>query len=472
MRKKSMLIILVVISIYTFIILTSCTKKNNNSEDKIQIWYYVNFNFNESQVNIIVEKAKQYCENNNIPLEVYGYNKDTLSIDDYLFKRNMAMAKGNVIIIDKLRNLSMISEHHADYNNIDNYNDLLPAYKDRYFIPLNGVPYGAMPIENSVMEHYGIMPESRIMTYANYLELKQTMKAKGAKFTLSEGEYFQLIDYQMYKKDLLFLHEDSKILDDKNWLKEELKNVCIEICRDIILNYESSVKYNFSKIIYDENSSLLLSDDRLENKILHILNPRNYTLKQEMFTPTIEKDPKDKSYYTIPFEALDDFLNNIFIYKKVTNSKIYDLVNYLINEETYMMLNAYDPKNPPPKHSSFFSPIFKLDKLKNALNVNDNLEFVDDNWNEDIRELVTIAYDVLVKDEEKTKEFTNEKFANGDYYTQMRSFIGQLVQDIAQQLSGEDLSLKNFNPNDKEMNKMIDKKTNEFIMNFGIQHNK
>lgn len=236
MRKNLTSIILIIMIITLSIILSSCVKSNDDSENMIQIWYYTDF-INKSNVEKIVDKAKQYCEENYISLEVVGFDKDTLSIDDYLFKRNMAMAKGNVIIIDKLRNLSMISEHHADYNNIDNYNDLLPAYKDRYFIPLNGVPYGAMPIENSVMEHYGIMPESRIMTYANYLELKQTMKAKGAKFTLSEGEYFQLIDYQMYKKDLLFLHEDSKILDDKNWLKEELKNVCIEICRDIILNY-------------------------------------------------------------------------------------------------------------------------------------------------------------------------------------------------------------------------------------------
>ncbi len=467
MKNKLIFFILLFTLTALSIVLVSCSGKDNKLGDKIQIWYYRYSGQDVSNVEKIIHKAEQYCDENNIPLEIFRYNSDTISVDDYILKRNVASAKGNVIIIDDLQKLHMIAKHHADYKNIDSYNNLLPAYKDKYFIPFRGVTYDAMPIENNVLEYYNIKSKNRIMTYANYLDLKQIMKEKGARYTLSKKEYFQLIDYQLYKNKLLFLNEFSEILDDKKSFMKALKKTCINVCKDIILNHNAKLQINDSSIIYDENSNLLLTDDISDNKIMNILAPSSFSIELSWREPTIKPDPIGKSYYILPFNYLY-VTDNIFIYKKITDKRIYDLANHLINEETYMMLNDIDLKNPSEKCLGMLTPIFKLDKLKKVLALNDNLELIDNQYSEDERELVTLAYELLVKNEDKTKEIANEYFSNAIYHNKINFFIENLVQDIARKLSGDVLSLEKFNPNDKEINKMIDKKINEFIFNFNI----
>lgn len=465
MRKKLLSTILIIV----VLIITSCLNQNYESENKIQIWYYTKNKYEKIGYEKIIDKAKKYSEENDIPLEVITYDSDTLTIDDYLFKRNLAISKGNAIILEQnLQNLYMMSKHHADYENIDNYNKLLDAYKNRYFIPLSGVLYAAMPIINDSLDYYEITPESRIMTYSDYLELKQTMKTKGAKFTLSRMEFFQLIDYHMHMMSILFLNEDNKILNDMNNFKETLKAVCINVCKDISFNYDANLGFESHSIIYDENSNLLLSDDLDANKVMHILNPSEYTFSIDIIPHTVDRDPDGKSYYIIPFDAFYNKHLYMFIHKNISNTKIYDLANHLISEDTYFMLNSAHSIYPAEdsKYSSFNAPIFKIDKSDNVLN--DNLELTDKKWSSDIRELVSLSYDILVKNEDKLKEIANEGFSNKIYYTQIRSFIGQLVENISNNLLDGELSLENINFNDEKTNKLIDEKINEFVINFLI----
>lgn len=483
MKKRLIIIILIIMFTATSIFLTSCVKRNNeqinnvqaddsnkaSSNNKIQLWYYIfSKGIYEHEILNIVDKAKQFCEENKIPLEINGYDRDTMSKEDYILKRNIAMASGNVIIIDNIENLHTIAKHHADYTKVDNYNNLIDEYKDRFCIPL-GVKYEAISLQNEVMQYYDISTEKTLMTYTDYLELKQAMKIKGAKFELNNKEYNQLVEYYIYKNNFLFLNEDDETLKDKNEFKKILKNIIIGSCNDILLYNDGDLKIkNEARDIYDKKSDIILDIDNF-NDISDIIIPGSYnSIVTSSQHGKYQIDIINKSFYINPYGL--NYSPNLYLYKKITDERIFDLVNHIANEETYIMIqtNVVNDKN------SFihrYAPVFKIDKAKEYLKLNDKLEFVDDYWSTDIRKLVSLSYEMIVKNEEGLKEIADAYFSNFDYNFEIKYFIKNTINDIAQKLSGDALSLEKFNPEDGEINKLIDKKVDEFVTNWAVYNN-
>ncbi len=454
MKKKFIAIILIIM----MILLSSCNKANDDNAT-IQLWYY-DFNgagYYSEAIYGIISKAKMFCDTNKIPLEVVGYNENTISHEDYVLKRNAAAAAGNMITIDDARFMHDIAKQHADYTKLDNYNNLLSAYKDRFCIPL-GVGYRAVYIENEAINYYDIDTEEPLITYGDYLTVKQKMKEKGAKFELNITEYYELLDYYLDMNGLLFINEESEILKDNNKFKELLKKSILEVCNDIILYNDGKLEINNktqkqitdSFRIYDENSKLTLSGDTIQ--VYDLLEHGLFGgFREDIFKKTFVIDP-EPIFYSPCF----------YMYKKITNDKIYDLANYLVSESTYLMVTTNKP---------FYSPVFNMDKTREVLSVDNNWEYsgifkmnADRGQEVDKRvvKLINTVYELLVKNDDKSEQIANYYFYNKNYSNEIKDFISNTVYNIASE---------KFDYKNEEINNMIDNKIDEFITNFNVHYN-
>ena len=448
-----MLILIIII----ILLLSSCSKANDDNT-KIQLWYYDfdNAGYYSDAVRGIISKAETFSKTNNIPLEIIGYNENTISHEDYVLKRNAAAAAGNIIIIDDARYMHDIAKQHADYTKLDNYNNLLSAYKDRFCIPL-GVGYRSLYIENEAINYYGIDTEEPLITYSDYLEIKQSMKERGARFELNTTEFYELLDYYLNMNGLLFIDEESEILKDDNKFKEMLKKSILEVCNDIILYNDSKLEYNNKTKkrygdfhIYDENSQLNLSGDIMQAYSL-MEHGQFSGFRDDIFNKTFVIDPETT------------FLSPCFyMYKKITNDKIYDLANYIVTESTYLMVTTSRP---------FYSPVFDMDKTKEKLSLDSNWQYTGiykmnaDRGQEVDKRVVTLinsVYEMLVKNNEKSRLIANYYYYNKDYRYKITNFASEIVESLAS---------KNFDYKNEEVNKMIDDKIDEFMTNFKVHYN-
>ena len=148
------LLILLFISLLTFSACDIGNKNKNNSNDKIQLWY--NFDWIQGEEELfhsIIENAKDYCETNNIPLEIVKFDDETLSYEDYVFKRNLAAESGNMIIIEQATNLSDLVKNHADYTKLKIYDNLFSPYKNRFVIAIGRILKSSF-IDNEILDYY------------------------------------------------------------------------------------------------------------------------------------------------------------------------------------------------------------------------------------------------------------------------------------------------------------------------------
>lgn len=475
MRKRLISIILIMMMIVP---LSSCIKGSDerrvdndtiNNTDKIQLWYYDFKNMNSHAVSAIVSSAKEYCRAKNIPLEIISYDENTISYEDYILKRNLALSYGNMIVIESPRFMQDIAKHHADYTKIENYNNLLSIYKDRFCIPL-GIVYETFYLENKAMEYYGINTYTNpIITYYDYLEMKQDMKKMGARFVLNSRELDDLTEYYLNINGLLYINYDSEILQNENKLKEMLKKSVLDLCNDIIIynngkleteNEEESSERGSH--IYDENSELTLWEDWLNTNGFFNVD----SLK------VLERDIDNFPNKTLMVNSKYSSGSPCFyMYKKITNDKIYDLANYIVSESSYLLTLRVGP-----------APIFNIqgmEKTKEELSINDNWEFVAKEKHGTVpkrfKMIINGTYEIFAKNEEKSRQLADAYFSNRDYGYEIKSVAIEIVKEIAGKLSidtnGENLSLEKFDYKDEEMNKMIDNRIDEFVKNFLIHNN-
>ncbi len=452
MLKKVIAIILIIM--LTFLCI-SCSNKADNENATIQIWYYdyKNAVAYSDNLNNVLANIRLFCERSDIPVEIIKYDKDSLSYEDYILKRNIAAANGNMIIIDDVNKMWDIAKHHADYTKLENYDNLFSIYKDNYCIPL-GVDYNAIPISNKILEYYNISTKKPIITYDEYLKIKQDMKEKGAKLKVSGDvrEFSEIIDYYLNQNGLMLVNEDSEILRDNEKLKKSLKNAIIGVCDDFIMYNDSSLKLvdknrlNNGFAIYDDKSELILFDG------IGTISLTDYTeffrFNESILDTTLVIHPRM-------------FLSPCFyMYKKITNDKIYDLANYIVSDAIYVTISG---KN------HFYSPIFETEKTKNHLELDSNWEYngayKKSTKDEDIKicNLINDVFEMLVKDNETSKLISSYYYTNWGYNNRIIGFVADLIRD--------ELSIINFDYKNKEANKMIDNKIDEFIKNFNVLYN-
>jgi hypothetical protein len=461
------LIVIILILMMLFLTLTSCSQKNDDNA-KIQIWRY---KINERDaynyyiaINEIIKNIEFYCNSNNIAYEIIEYDSNTLSYENYVIKRNVAMANGNAIILEDARSLNDIAKESADYSKIPNYANLLDVYKGKHCIPL-GIGYSAFSIDNKIIKNYGIDIDNDIMNYYDYLKIIQEMKEKGAKFKFTAQTFDYIVQYYMLKNNIRYLNSDSDIVKNKEEFRLALKNTITDICDDLKLYYPNISKKDIDLIldetkpqdyrVYDEATSLLLLD------YSETMRNHNYSALASW-----------TSFYSLvdKIEGKSFVIQNrihispcVFVYKKVTNNKIYDVVNALLEEDALSRV--------VPKVNNIYSPVVDSKKIRESLEVDENWEhngllktLVKNNDKENYKEilkLVNSSYDIIVKDKDKTSELAEIYFSDPDsYYSKINQLINNMILECDIMKNGQ-----------KEIDDFINKKLDDNITNFYI-HNK
>lgn len=456
MLKRSIFAILIVILIFLCV---SCNEGSNSDNATIQVWSYDFINaeaYSKALANTL-SNIKFFCEKNEIPLEIMRYSEKDISYDDYVLKRNTAVSNGNAIIIEDARYINDLAKHHADYTKLENYDNLLGVYKDKFCIPL-GIGHSVLYRYNDAINFYDINTDNPLITYNEYLKIKQQMKEKGARFTLSYLEFKELIDYFLIKNNIKFINEESEILKQSSDFKESLKNAIIELCDDFKLYnnkiLSDNLKYNESTIIsynkndytiYDENSQLILCDN-LESSFI--------TYRGSY----VDNSILDKIFVIDP----DVFISpSFFMYKKITNDKIYDLANYIVSESSYFYVAGLGP---------YYAPVFNGEKTRKMFYLNDDWQYegefkakAEKGGDVDKRTyaLFSEIYEVIARNEDKSNLLTSYYYTNREY----SEVIHNLIADTIIELSNKSYDYKN-----EDINKMIDDKIDEFVTNFNIHY--
>jgi len=453
-------------------VLTSCNKDTN--KDTIQLWHYTeSLGLQEIETQKIIEIAREYCDKNNLKLEVHSYTRETIDVSDYILKRNIASTMGNIIIIDNFENLISLSNQHADYTKIDGYDKLVDAYKGRFCIPLY-IKVKFNGIENDFLKSFGIEAYKPLLTHIDYLNLKQKLRENGAMFEINVREFGEIIKYNLSLNGLVFLNIESEIYKNIDELKRMLKKSVLGTFNDI-LKYHKNLKIErklmnspYEDTLKDKNTGLLFSMSQTES-----MRFQNYIDPRIIYYNIM--DVANKTFY------IDDFVlsaaPNLFIGGKISNDKIYGLASHIISEETYMLRE---------KHYNFtfpkYLPITKIDKTKEFLEVNDDLEFIGQ-FEEEIeiadeserkiksKNITNSLLDIIYKNDEKSNEIADMNFYDFDFRSEFSFIIYTIISDIAQKLNGENLTIEGFNPNDLEINEIIDKRIEGFVKNFNILNN-
>jgi hypothetical protein len=468
-KMKKILSIMLVAIMMSSIMLSSCTKGNNDKEvkielkennDVIQIWYYDYEGLSNILGGILLE-IKEFCKKEDIPLEVIKYSDKDITHNDYILKRNLALTSGNVIVLEDARYMLDIAKNHSDYTKLDSYDKLLSAYKDRFCIPLV-LGHNAIGVENEVINYYGIdTDEKPLITYNEYLELKQEMKKKGAKFEQSNKEFFEIIDYYSNLNGLLYLNFESDILKDNSKLKEMLKKTVLGVCNDVILYNDGKLDFYNEKsglsknmYIYDKNSKLSLRSDYKEIYGL--------TFLEKIYEYQGDRSKKTFVIYPRFFTISPCF----YMHEKITNGKIYKLANFIVSDLTCQKIIKSNRR--------IYSPVFNTDDIKTLLSVDSNWDYKKKESERD-KKFIDITLDTFIKDDKKSKQIIDEYFSDYKIGRDLAQLVNVIVYNVSNYLSNgefnDDFTLENFDSNDIEINKIIDKEIDEFITNFNVHNN-
>lgn len=435
--------------------LASCTKKNDDTAE-IQLWYYDYGIYNQYSASIekLIPAIKHFCERNNIPLNIVKFDKETLSYDDYILKRNLVAANGNMIIIEDIRYLWDLAEYHADYTKLENYNKLIDEYKVGFCIPL-GVHNSVIVLNRKILDYYGIKLDKSIITYDEYLKIKQEMKENGAKFYANYYEFSEKLNYYKNKYGLMYINNESKIFNNKDKFKTALKSAIVETCDDFI-KYNDGDKFN--PYAQEKRKDYNINDENSELDIYQLTNYLSLTSYYQL-----------ESNYDFIFNNSDNILVGtefplespcFYMYNKISNKRIYEIANFIVSESSYSIISD---------SLHIYSPVFDVERAWNVLDFDENLKYkgqykklaetqgVEKYIN--LSNLIDEIPEILIKNKETRKFLADYFFVNRDYVNVITKFMGETVLKLSE---------NNFDYKSKEINEELDKDINEFINNFSI----
>lgn len=472
MKNKflSIFLIISILLIPSSMTLSSCSKVTDDNAE-IQLWTYdygqnnrfdgnyYNASFYSNDLEKLIKNIKVFCEENEIPLKVFAYDSKILSYDDYVLKRNIAVSKGNAIIIEDARYLWDLSDKHADYSKLKNYNKLLDAYKDRFCIPI-GIGHTNMIINRSILDYYGIELEKSIITYDEYLQIKQNMKDNDARFYVNYYEFLERINFYKKSYDLLNINNSSEILKDIDKFKAALKSIIIETSDDLVKYNDSKLnmldldKQNYSHYIYDEKSKLNMFN-QLPNGAFARLTMTSFPSLNERYNYISENN-------IVVFNPPYTISPSFFMYEKITNDKIYELANFIISEESYKIISERG------RAYNIYMPSFKGEITRESLELDENFNYngiykiAADSGDERgtiLTKLINEFSEILIKDKKTSKLLVDYYFINEDYSDSINEFIAEVIFKLSE---------KNFNYKDDDVNKWLDEQIGNYTKNFNI----
>jgi len=223
------------------------------------------------------------------------------------------------------------------------------------------------------MKYYDIdFSKNKIITYSDYLKIKQEMKEKGARFEYNAREYNELLDYYLNTNRLLFVDEKSELIVNTDELKESLKESITGICNEIAL---------YNDFILNKNIRARSIDDLLE--YIEFANSENvYDITSGLVFRGSIKYVSGTTFSGDLFKLNipnSTFLFNpiqssrvypcLYIHKKVTNDKIYDVANYMISESAFSVLSELG--------GTRYMPVLNTDLTRQQIYANDDWKLKD-----------------------------------------------------------------------------------------------
>ncbi len=182
------------------------------------------------------------------------------------------------------------------------------------------------------------------------------------------------------------------------------------------------------------------------------------------FYPYSEED-NNRTYMLMPkYTALSPC---IYIHKNVTNEKVLDIVNHLIDISIYRIL-VYIVMDGQVIEAPYFTPTFDTPEIRRYAEVDDNWKYngkfykhVDRGSTQYLTTInrVNEMYNLLYKSGNVSKQ-------NSDYYFTNENYNFAIIEEIQKLV--EMLISENMDLNDSKVDKILDKKINEFIMNFYV----
>lgn len=464
MKKRAIFISL---SILILLILVSCNKKNDDKAE-IQIWAYYHESINPHDTNEyynetanLITSIKMFCYENEIPIKFFIYSNKTLSYEDYTLKRNIAAANvGNMIIIEDARYLWDLYEQHADYTKLESYAKILDVYKNRFCIPI-GTRQGNLVINRSILNYYNIELDKPLITYDEYLEVKQSIKDKGAKFYMNQFEFSEKLNYYINKFGLLYINNASKILNNMNTFKMVLKSVIVEICNDFI-------KYNDSKLdvinserektfnVYDENSGLDMYYQTYYNGMQTLVSIP--LTSYDFISMKYDYIYGDNVVVWQPFQRLSP---SFYMYKKISNDRIYEIANFIVSEESFKTISGSIHASSPSLNGELIREVLELDE---SFNYNGNYKAAAKSGDErslKIIKLIDETFNMLIKNNETSMTLADSYFINEEYFIRIKSFIAESINKLSE---------SNFNFKDKIIDRWLEEQISEFVKNFNIHY--
>lgn len=149
---------------------------------------------------------------------------------------------------------------------------------------------------------------------------------------------------------------------------------------------------------------------------------------------------------------------NFFMYKKITNNKIYDLANYLISEDTYRIVNIK-----PGAEGARCMPVLNTENIRELIKINDDFEFIGDYGRvKEIKDVNDSFYKMLFQDGEESSEIAKYHFFDHKLQNRFEQLIRGQVKKIINDFHVRGIPLKEIDNKNEEVNKLIDGSINEF----------
>lgn len=442
----------IAITIFMALLTISCNWKE--TDENVKIWMYRyegDYGSNELK-DIIESQILHYTEENNIKAEVIVYSNEEIAEEDYILKRNLALEHGDAdIIIGDIRSgigMHQASKYAADYTELSNYGNIFENFEGHYFVPLASW-MGTIILDKQVLEEYGIESDKYI-TLDEYYEIKQELKAAGARFKYEAEEHSQLLEYHINKNNLKMISENTQYTIDR---QAAIKTVR-EIAEDISKNYDtdlSTIKEeiklntNRDKIIYDEALGRSFAQIGQYKPLKFLSFTADFALPFEDYIVVIEND-LENSMLSIPCMLINK-------YSKKENTFI--LANFLLSDNfqrrVYNNTTAYSTitDTPQVRQDTGYNDdrSYKYEPGKTKI-YNHSLTGMD------IKELIPVvqeAYEIFKNTD------TERFFTPYEYRIALQIFIGNEALKM----------IENSNYSEEDFNKSVD----EYLTSFNVLYN-
>lgn len=414
----------------------------NKNKSQINVWQY---KYSDTGVygetaDLLIEEMKHYATENSINLGITSFSSEELTYDDYILKRNTAIATGKAdIIIDCFYNFYPIRQYGGDYSKLDTYENIFEGFRGGYCIPV-GIEMRAVAINNDVLKHYGVESDS-VITFKEYYELKEKLKQAGAKFAATEDEKRELVDYYIYKNQLSIIKDNNKYTVDKELLIRTFDEIYGEYIKinDEIVNVEDD-------IIFEKQTGYIFKNSEQNTPWLKVLNIINHSSELDFGGINHSIENEDGNYdCTMVIEenyGYRQFFPCVMVNKNTKSEKAYKIAGILFGDEVQQKL-----------HDSYYGVVTDTEKIRQTVEVDSNWKCIRKNskFNQ-LYDMKEKGYSILRNNDQSS-------------FFETGTFDGLLKYFIIDEVN------KKIKESDTYNDSSFEKSAEDFIINLNVKYN-